>query len=197
MWNARLEDLPRQTTRIVIESDGLRLSFLQVLELLEYSASFATFLTSTLAASSLDAFFWEWPPLIDDRLNASFESVLVAAPALVGKSADAHAFAGQFERAGSDAPVVTFANIGGDATLIVPTPEARNHRCYSHLASFVRLGPDQQVVEFWHAVGRAALSAMSSHPIWISTSGTGVSWLHLRLDSRPKYYQYTAYRRSP
>lgn len=197
MWSARFEDLPRKTTRIAIEGDGRSLSFLQVLERLEYSASFASFLTATLAASSLDAFFWEWPPLIDERLTASFESVIVAAPALVGIRAEAHAFAGHFERAGDDAPVITFPNIGGDATLIVPTPEASHHQCYSHLAAFLRLGPDQQVVDFWHAVGRAALSAMSSRPIWLSTSGTGVSWLHLRLDSRPKYYQHAAYRRSP
>ncbi|MGI9175867.1 MAG: DUF6940 family protein [Rhodothermales bacterium] len=24
--------------------------------------------------------------------------------------------------------------------------------------------------------------------MWLSTAGGGVSWLHVRLDSRPKYY---------
>ena len=26
--------------------------------------------------------------------------------------------------------------------------------------------------------------------VWLSTSGLGVYWLHVRLDSRPKYYQF-------
>lgn len=31
-------------------------------------------------------------------------------------------------------------------------------------------------------------------PLWVSTSGLGVSWLHVRLDSRPKYYTYAPYK---
>ncbi|MDF9799652.1 hypothetical protein OKW21_004915 [Catalinimonas alkaloidigena] len=29
----------------------------------------------------------------------------------------------------------------------------------------------------------------------MSTSGLGVYWLHIRLDSRPKYYQFDPYRK--
>ena len=25
-------------------------------------------------------------------------------------------------------------------------------------------------------------------PVWLSTEGSGVPWLHVRMDSRPKYY---------
>jgi hypothetical protein len=30
--------------------------------------------------------------------------------------------------------------------------------------------------------------------IWISTIELGVSWLHVRIDSTPKYYHYTPYK---
>jgi hypothetical protein len=30
-------------------------------------------------------------------------------------------------------------------------------------------------------------------PVWLSTAGAGVSWLHVRLDDRPKYYGYRPY----
>ena len=30
-------------------------------------------------------------------------------------------------------------------------------------------------------------------PLWVSTAGLGVSWLHVRLDARPKYYRHDAY----
>jgi len=35
---------------------------------------------------------------------------------------------------------------------------------------------------------------LSSRPVWLSTAGGGVSWLHVRLDDRPKYYHHAAYR---
>ena len=31
---------------------------------------------------------------------------------------------------------------------------------------------------------------VSASPLWLSTAGMGVSWLHLRLDSRPKNYRH-------
>jgi len=30
--------------------------------------------------------------------------------------------------------------------------------------------------------------------VWLSTAGMGVSWLHVRLDDRPKYYGHRPYR---
>ena len=46
--------------------------------------------------------------------------------------------------------------------------------------------------------GRPSVHAMDSRvgarPIWLSTAGHGVAWLHVRLDSRPKYYLHAPYR---
>ena len=36
--------------------------------------------------------------------------------------------------------------------------------------------------------------AASRDRFWISTAGLGVPWVHVRLDRRPKYYQYDRYR---
>jgi hypothetical protein len=33
----------------------------------------------------------------------------------------------------------------------------------------------------------------AAKPVWFSTSGMGVAWLHFRLDERPKYYTYRAF----
>ena len=33
--------------------------------------------------------------------------------------------------------------------------------------------------------------------LWLSTAGLGVYWLHLRLDTRPKYYSFQPYRKPP
>jgi hypothetical protein len=31
-------------------------------------------------------------------------------------------------------------------------------------------------------------------PVWLSTAGMGVAWLHVRLDSRPTYYGHRPYK---
>ena len=65
---------------------------------------------------------------------------------------------------------------------------------YGHLAAFVREAPQAQRHTLWQVVGAALDERIGVRPTWLSTSGLGVSWLHVRLDSRPKYYQYEPYR---
>jgi hypothetical protein len=85
-------------------------------------------------------------------------------------------------------------NLGGDATLIVPREQA-DVACYPHLAAFVRGAPLTQQHDLLQKTGAALAQRLRDTPIWVSTSGLGVSWLHVRLDSRPKYYTYTPYKR--
>ena len=66
---------------------------------------------------------------------------------------------------------------------------------YGHLAAFVRLAPERQRQALWQSVGEAMARRVSTKPVWLSTAGAGVSWLHLRLDDKPKYYGYAPYRR--
>jgi hypothetical protein len=44
-------------------------------------------------------------------------------------------------------------------------------------------------------LGKKAMERLesSSNRFWISTSGLGVPWVHVRLDRYPKYYQYGPY----
>jgi hypothetical protein len=84
--------------------------------------------------------------------------------------------------------VVAFANLGGDAFLVAPTPRAEP-ATYTHLAAFARGAPTTQQHAF--------TERLSDRPLWLSTNGLGVAWLHARLDSRPKYYSYPPYRQAP
>ena len=38
---------------------------------------------------------------------------------------------------------------------------------------------------------------LSRQPLWLSSAGLGIYWLHLRLDSRPKNYSFQPYRVQP
>ena len=89
--------------------------------------------------------------------------------------------------------MVSFANIGGDATLVVPSPRGLD-RVYGHLAAFVRGAPESQVRSLWRVLGQVVATLVSNTPVWVSTAGGGVAWLHVRIDSRPKYYAHAEYR---
>ena len=90
---------------------------------------------------------------------------------------------------------MTFGNLSGDAELVVPTPMPKLD--YPHLSAFVRSAPSEQQRALWAAVGLALTAwwLRTSEPVWTSTSGLGVSWLHIRLDQRPKYYTHAPFRR--
>ncbi|KAI9026691.1 hypothetical protein DFJ74DRAFT_661650 [Hyaloraphidium curvatum] len=87
---------------------------------------------------------------------------------------------------------VPFANLGRDALLIAPSPPADPAARYGTLAGFLRTSPKEDALEIWKAVG-SAIEDCSADPLWVSTSGAGVPWLHVRLDSRPKYYKTREY----
>ena len=92
--------------------------------------------------------------------------------------------------------VVSFQNKVGDAFFVVPRADGP-WATYGHLASFVRGASAEQQVAFFRAVGTAlehALENRGGAPTWLSTAGTGVAWLHARLDSRPKYYRTESFK---
>ncbi len=122
----------------------------------------------------------------------AFEYVLVDSPWLATPP-DRSVFEEYFSA--SDL-VVTFSNLGRDAILIAPCPPAISAD-YGHLAAFLREVPDPQRHELWRKVGLAMRSRIGSDPVWLSTAGGGVDWLHVRLDDRAKYYSYEPYRRPP
>lgn len=131
---------------------------------------------------------------IDDK---QFEFVLVKDSFLesFAASADASAFAEYFRADASDA--ITFSNLGGDALLIVPQPLTKESEdIYGHFANFMTRASASQIAGTWRLVAQEYLKRMQAgneKSIWLSTAGTGVAWLHFRLDDRPKYYLYKAF----
>ena len=89
--------------------------------------------------------------------------------------------------------VSAFANLRGDAMIVVPHPLVAPS-AYGHLAAFMRDAPAAQVHALWQRIGLAVQERLNDRPLWLNTAGAGVAWLHVRLDSRPKYYRYAPYR---
>ncbi|HJZ56511.1 MAG TPA: hypothetical protein VKE74_16215, partial [Gemmataceae bacterium] len=153
-------------------------------------AGFRSRFTTLLADAPYAAFRWETPPVTAGSVSQPFEFVLLDSPDLA-LPPDTEAFAEHFGRGVGG--VAVFPNLGGDAILVVPCPLAPAS-AYGHLAAFVRLAPESQQHALWRSVGEAMARRIGDRPVWLSTAGAGVSWLHVRLDDRPKYYGYGPYR---
>lgn len=194
MWQLHSEPLADATRYTITRDEGIALSFREWLALLERDDDFARWYSAQLAKSAAPAVFWEHPPLCLDTLDRALEFVLVPSTSLAAIDADPSAFAEHFDRA-TTAEVVSFDNLRGDATLICPAPRAAP-QAYAHLASFVRHAPEAQQRELWRRVATELRAKLSARPLWLSTAGMGVSWLHVRLDAQPKYYRFAPYKRS-
>jgi hypothetical protein len=158
---------------------------------LGHSQEFRTFYNAILAQSPYPAFFWEHPPFQKNNLNAAYEFVLVSSPFLNLVNSDPSAFVEHFT-SGQD--IVSFGNLGGDAQLITPCPKDNLNK-YAHLGLFAREASASQVDSFWKNVGREFSNQLCNEPKWLNTSGLGVYWLHVRIDSVPKYYQFHPYKK--
>ncbi len=192
MWDCGPQPLYAGAYHYAPRLDGSPVSYREVLRYWQNDEAFGSFFISLLATSPLSGFRWETPPITTATADREFEFVLLDAPGLV-RSPDAEAFAEQFQLADPNQRVIGFPNLGNDAVLVVPRP-SEPRAAMVHLASFVREAPSAQVHELWQVVGAAMEARLSARATWLSTAGMGVSWLHVRLDSRPKYYGFAPYR---
>lgn len=171
--------------------DGVEpLSYATVLELWRGSYTFRDWFTRLLTDSPSTVFRWETPPVTVATVGRPFEFVLVDAPE-IDVPPDSSPFADYFAR--SSGTVIAFENLGRDAIMVVPVPRG-DQSAYPHLAAFLRNGPPEQIDQLWQTVGNVVSHRLSEAPLWLSTAGGGVAWLHVRLDSSPKYYSYAQYR---
>ncbi len=191
MWEARIEDIS-SGKRFRIAKAGTALSFRELFGLLEEDAGFADWYTRTLAGCTLPAFFWEHPAFSTRTFDQEAEFVLIEAPSLTRLDPEPAAFDPHFASEPA-ADVIAFPNLGGDALLIVPR-QVGVLAAYPHLAAFLRGAPRSQVLSLWRHTAVAVREHLGGNPRWLSTSGLGVPWLHLRLDTSPKYYQFGPYR---
>jgi hypothetical protein len=179
--------------------DGSLITYGEVLRRLKgRDNEMISLLTNSILETGFKAVFWETVPISSSQLSwLPFEFVVLNAPSLVSRLYDFSAFAREFQSYPNQS-VISFPNLGNDAVLVVPCPlYSANLQYYTHLASFLRMADESQRIELWRLVGEAMskqLRERPNTPLWLSTSGLGVSWLHIRIDNTPKYYNYQIYK---
>ena len=194
MWDAQIQTLDAgRIQKFTIGRKKELVRYSDVVRAWQDDEKFRGFFLSLLADAPFQAFYWETPPVSAATFDQEFEFVLVDSSQLRDVRADPLTFASYFESSDVDDDIVTFWNLGKDALLVVPCPVGKDS-AYAHLAEFTRNAPMVQQHAFWKHVGKAVRERLSERLLWLSTAGTGIFWLHVRLDSRPKYYTYDPYR---
>lgn len=189
-WNIDTVASTTNSATFRILEGEVTISHQRFLDLIVNSEDFMKLYNSRLGDCDYKAFFWENKPVTNRNLDEPYEFRLIDSDYLAGADPSVQTFQQYFE-AGRE--VVSFSNLGGDAQLVVPCP-VEDHSVYTHIGNFVRYAPEAQILSFWKKIGIEMQNRVSDEPIWLSTSGLGVSWLHVRLDSVPKYYQTESYK---
>ena len=195
MYSSQFSNPAAHTTHYQLYQYDRQLTFEEVAILWADSQPFREFYIQLLRDSPYAAFFWEAPPVTQNTINRPYEFVLVKSSMLARVGPEPHAFREHFGKPSDYDAVIAFSNLGGDARLIVPKPLG-DHSIYPHLANFVRNAPENQVHELFRAISENLQKHLGSQPVWLSTAGMGVFWVHVRLDSRPKYYRHQPYKLS-
>lgn len=152
------------------------------------------------------AYFFETKGVSRDTTMKQFEFVVVESKDLYdfgARGVDLQAFDEHFhdtkkedkDSCGYSETTVSFSNISGSSMLVAPKPLQKFKDSYTHLANFLRMAPELEVANFWYLTGQKYASAMQNEgPVWLSTSGTGIAYLHMRFDGTPKYYTYKPFK---
>lgn len=190
MWSYNLTTLTNDTHQYQLSENNEVLSNQQFLSCLQHSEPFIRFFNELLQSSEFEGYFWETKPVNEHTLNSPFEFVLVESKRIAQKRPDPRPFMEHLTQAHLAA---AFSNLGRNAQLIAPAISG-NPKQYAHIAGFVRHAPQEQILAFWQLVGQEFQQAIGRENKWLSTAGFGVNWLHVRIDTHPKYYRHQPYR---
>ncbi len=165
------------------------------------NASLRTALTAAIKNQILpdraNGFFWECVPTsLNTYATTHFEFVLI--PTTFNGKMDRNSFSGKTFHATEQ--TTTFKNTHADADLVIPTQNnTADSTDFYHLRSFLKTASDEQINALWKKVGETldkCLKSPENPTLWLSTHGHGVNWLHVRLDTQPKYYHFAAFKNS-
>lgn len=177
--------------RYTLSNEHGKLTYRDVLDLWRGDTQFTDFYISLFKKCGFSSYVWETPPVSFNTLDHAFEFVLCNTPA-ASQLPDRDTYSSYFDTSESTDGVVAFNNLGGDALLVTPSP-MRATADYSNFTAFFRESPLSQQRGLWRELSKHIRARISDQPIWVSVAAGGISWLHVRLDSTPKYYRYATY----
>lgn len=130
-------------------------------------------------------FFWE-TSYIDKEMKEEYDEKFIESERLEQQEYNPEAFLEYIENSDNDY-VTSFPNLKKDSMLVIPIPRSSN---FTSLKFFMDFSSDRQYRYFWRRVAEEIENMLLEHEgVWVSTHGLGVPYLHVRIDTYPKYYQ--------
>lgn len=179
------------TIRFRLKKGEQNLSFKEVFELWVNNSDFVEFYKDELLKLNYEAFYWEHPAVKKEFLEKKYECILQRSRPLEDLPINENAFKDYIYL---NEQATDFMNLGKNARLVVPTKKTEKE-IYNHLGKFIRLAKNKQILELFKSVGTSIIEEIEEGKlIWLNTAGLGVIWLHIRMDTRPKYYKTKRYK---
>lgn len=148
---------------------------------------FIDFFTEAILSCNMDNFFWECPSISLLNINTQpFTCFIIKCNAVI-KTANKKAFEEYFN---TSKRIVHFYNKDKSALLIVPK-HLNNYpeKAYINISNFLKYSPKYQLYQLFNEISKdLCIELKNNKCIWLNTHGLGVYWLHIRLDTYPKYY---------
>jgi len=154
----------------------------------EKKALFRTFQGALKDANSkFPAYFWKCPPVSKNVLDKPFEFVVIKTDKFNNIPQNPSRFQEHFEKS-RDNQAVSFFSPSGNC-LICPVPKGTAD--YINISQFTKNAPDEQQQALWKEVADKLMEELEKNqdsPRWLNTEGTGVYYLHVRIDKKNGFY---------
>lgn len=145
--------------------------------------------------------YWEFPGINKTNMNNKAEFVIIKTNSFA--KSNHMAFSEYFDDF-QNIKIIQFKNSSKDCDLITPTP-INNKNYYnscSDIMTFFKSAfvPEELLHQLLITIGstmlkylNANLTTSSNQKKYLSTSGRGVQWLHVRICNTPRYYNHEEY----
>jgi len=178
-----------RTTRIVFNISTIE----AIGYLVESNPEMLTKMHEALDDDRFRTYVWETPRMDSQNTHKSFEFVLVNTPMTNRANISRFTRINQIQRQGVRGRGAISFDSPSKTRLIIPENTGGNAR-FANIAEFNRHANKAQQASLWKLVAVEYGRALSSvRPIWLSTSGLEVPWLHVRVSKTPRYYKHRPY----
>ena len=154
--------------------------------LLASNETFRNEIIQIFVASKFNNAFWEFPAYCTSSAQNIAEFVLVETSGF-GK-ADSSSFK-EYLANKEDNQTVMFKNLSGDTNLITINSSNTKNQTFCHIMEFMKNSTYENKHKLLKKIGEEMLNHTNgTNPVYLSTHGHGVPWLHIRICVKPKYY---------
>jgi len=192
-YSIEIKGQNEHAVRFKLKKGEQYLNFKEVFELWSTNSEFVEFYKNKLIQFDYQAFYWEHPALTEEFLERRYECILQRSKKLENLPVNENAFKNFIYK---QEQVVDIMNLGKNARLVIPTKKT-DKEIYNHFGKFIRQASREQIIEVFRRLGEKITEEIEKQElIWLNTAGLGVIWVHIRMDTKPKYYKTKKYKDS-